>query len=115
MHRSSPCPFLICSFFLWAGLADTTLLVTDIEDSTVLWEALDAAVMDKTLKLHHACVRQCMRQHNVYEVATEGVSMYMSKVQWNEFQHPVDPAACIVLCLVVVGLEGMGGVQAAAT
>lgn len=37
---------------------DVTLLVTDIESSTTMWESLPAAVMDNALKLHHECIRK---------------------------------------------------------
>lgn len=34
----------------------------DIQDSTQLWEALPAAVMDLALNLHNDCVRQLVRR-----------------------------------------------------
>ncbi|KAG2453169.1 hypothetical protein HYH02_002493 [Chlamydomonas schloesseri] len=53
---------------------DTTLLVTDIESSTVLWESLEAATMDAAIKLHHRIIRQLLLQHGGYESVTEGDS-----------------------------------------
>jgi hypothetical protein len=35
----------------------TTLLITDIYNSTVLWEALPSDVMDSALRLHHGVLR----------------------------------------------------------
>ncbi len=43
---------------------DTTLLVTDIEDSTALWETLPAVDMDVSLRLHNSCVRTLAAEHN---------------------------------------------------
>ncbi len=36
---------------------DTTLLVTDVENSTTLFEELEAGVMDQAMAIHHALVR----------------------------------------------------------
>ncbi|KAG2488551.1 hypothetical protein HYH03_012870 [Edaphochlamys debaryana] len=51
---------------------ETTLVITDIQDSTALWEALPAAVMDEAIDLHHACLRRCTTACGGYESATEG-------------------------------------------
>ncbi len=37
---------------------ETTLCVTDIENSTLLWEELDAQVMDTAVKTHNVCIRK---------------------------------------------------------
>ena len=55
------------------GLQDFTLVVTDIESSTTLWEQVDAEAMNRTLNQHHALIRRLLkawrgqeevRQHN---------------------------------------------------
>eukprot|EP00798_Chlamydomonas_sp_ICE-L_P026778 gene26778-4362_t len=53
---------------------NTTLVVTDIESSTNLWEKLDATVMDSALTIHHAVIREIARKHRGYENGTEGDS-----------------------------------------
>ncbi|KAG2453332.1 hypothetical protein HYH02_001556 [Chlamydomonas schloesseri] len=53
---------------------DTTLLVTDIQSSTSLWEHLDAGVMDRALSTHHAVMRKAIADWHGYESATEGDS-----------------------------------------
>ncbi|EFJ49433.1 guanylyl and adenylyl cyclase family member, partial [Volvox carteri f. nagariensis] len=49
---------------------DTTLLVTDIQDSTALWEMLPSNVMDRAIKEHHTCLRKLLLKHSGYESAT---------------------------------------------
>ncbi|KXZ42844.1 hypothetical protein GPECTOR_115g338 [Gonium pectorale] len=51
---------------------DTTLLVSDVQNSTRLWEELPASVMDTALKIHHATFRRVMARHDGYESATGG-------------------------------------------
>ncbi|GFR49259.1 hypothetical protein Agub_g11277, partial [Astrephomene gubernaculifera] len=51
---------------------DTTLLVTDVQNSTLLWEQLPVHVMDLTLKLHHCAIRRQIAEYDGYESATEG-------------------------------------------
>lgn len=50
----------------------THAVVTDIENSTVAWESLDAEVMDACINAHNMCVRRVMRKHHGFESATEG-------------------------------------------
>ncbi|KAG2496610.1 hypothetical protein HYH03_005431 [Edaphochlamys debaryana] len=50
---------------------ETTLVATDIENSTLAWEALPADVMDAALDAHHAAVRRALRRHCGTEFATE--------------------------------------------
>lgn len=50
----------------------TTLLLTDIQNSTLLWETLPAEVMDAAICCHHKVFRSLMAAHNAYESATEG-------------------------------------------
>ncbi|KXZ56419.1 hypothetical protein GPECTOR_1g373 [Gonium pectorale] len=62
----------------------TTLAVTDIQDSTLLWESLPPEVMDSALKIHHKIIRELLRAHRGYESATEGDSFIVA------FHRPVD-------------------------
>ncbi|MEW5319087.1 MAG: hypothetical protein WDW38_010258 [Sanguina aurantia] len=57
---------------------DTTLLITDIQDSTALWELLPASVMDRAIKEHHQCMRKLLLKHSGYESATEGDSFILA-------------------------------------
>eukprot|EP00198_Chlamydomonas_reinhardtii_P007848 XP_001697185.1 predicted protein [Chlamydomonas reinhardtii] len=57
---------------------DTTLLITDVQNSTVLWEALPVAVMDTVLKIHHGLIRAVLSKHDGYESATEGDSFILA-------------------------------------
>ncbi|KAG2446701.1 hypothetical protein HYH02_008266 [Chlamydomonas schloesseri] len=61
--------------------ADTkclTLVVTDIYESTALWEKLPASVMDAAVSTHHAVIRQALLVHGGVESATEGDSFIIS-------------------------------------
>ena len=60
------------------GLMDLTLVVTDIESSTGLWELLDAEAMNKTLGQHHSLIRKLLKTFGGQEVATEGDSFILS-------------------------------------
>ncbi|KAG2496360.1 hypothetical protein HYH03_005590 [Edaphochlamys debaryana] len=57
---------------------DTTLLITDVQNSTVLWEQLPVEVMDIVLKLHHLTIRSVLARHSGYESATEGDSFIVA-------------------------------------
>ncbi|KAG2433417.1 hypothetical protein HXX76_008475 [Chlamydomonas incerta] len=57
---------------------DTTLLVTDVQNSTVLWEGLPVSVMDIVLKLHHGIIRSVLSEYDGYESATEGDSFIVA-------------------------------------
>jgi|Transcript_27429 Amt family ammonium transporter len=48
-----------------------TLLFTDIQSSTALWEA-DEDAMSEALILHDHCLRSNLKTHNGFEVKTEG-------------------------------------------
>lgn len=50
---------------------ETTMVFTDVQGSTSLWEANPQA-MDKALRLHDSIMRQNMAKHDGYEVTTEG-------------------------------------------
>ncbi|KAL6764304.1 nucleotide cyclase [Haematococcus lacustris] len=64
----------------------TTLLITDIQDSTVIWETLPADVTDQAVKLHHEVIRQSSTAHRGYECCTEGDSFILA------FHTPNDAA-----------------------
>ncbi len=49
-----------------------------LQDSTALWESLPAAVMDRAVHLHHACLRSCAAACRAYESATEGDSFILA-------------------------------------
>ena len=49
----------------------TSVLVTDIQSSTTLWEVLPAGVMDRAVRLHHQLMRSLMQEHKGYETCTE--------------------------------------------
>ncbi|GFH16157.1 uncharacterized protein HaLaN_12527, partial [Haematococcus lacustris] len=75
MTRQRQCHRTLLGAVLPPGVAPaTTFLVTDIQDSTLLWEALPVEVMDTTIALHHAAIRQCLANFCGYEVITEGDS-----------------------------------------
>ncbi|GLI64664.1 hypothetical protein VaNZ11_007992 [Volvox africanus] len=71
---------------------DTTLLITDVQNSTVLWEALSVATMDAALQLHHACIRQLLEEYDGYESATEGDSFIVA------FASPASATAFAASC-----------------
>eukprot|EP00899_Mesostigma_viride_P020182 jgi/Mesvir1/28165/Mv04727-RA.3 len=48
-----------------------TVVLTDIEDSTRLWE-WDPSVMDRSLQIHHKVLRELLGKHYGYECDTEG-------------------------------------------
>ncbi len=47
-------------------------MVSDIEDSTNLWEEMEAEVMDAAVKLHNMCIRKLVTEHKGYESVWEG-------------------------------------------
>ncbi|KAG1660713.1 hypothetical protein FOA52_014333 [Chlamydomonas sp. UWO 241] len=63
---------------------DTTLVVTDIMDSTALWESLAPGVMECAVATHNTVVRQAQDRWNGYEQATEGDSFLLA------FHNPSD-------------------------
>ncbi|GFR43826.1 hypothetical protein Agub_g4946 [Astrephomene gubernaculifera] len=67
---------------------DTTLLVTDIQSSTSLWEQLDPEVMNRAVSIHHAIMRKCIAEWRGYESATEGDSFIVA------FHNPTDAFMC---------------------
>ncbi|KAG2446180.1 hypothetical protein HXX76_000773 [Chlamydomonas incerta] len=71
---------------------DTTLLISDIQNSTRLWEELSVATMDAALKTHHATFRKLMPLHDGYESATEGDSFIIA------FPSPASALAFATAC-----------------
>ncbi|KAG1669680.1 hypothetical protein FOA52_002064 [Chlamydomonas sp. UWO 241] len=64
--------------FMPAAGDDTTLVVTDIMDSTALWEALDTRTMGRAVATHHGVVRAALARFHGYEQATEGDSFLLA-------------------------------------
>lgn len=56
----------------------TTLLVSDVEGSTQLWESLPAAVMEKAMLVHHATLRRSLAAHVGYESGTQGDAFFLA-------------------------------------
>eukprot|EP00198_Chlamydomonas_reinhardtii_P009294 XP_001698631.1 predicted protein [Chlamydomonas reinhardtii] len=86
----------------------TTLVVTDIQDSTVLWEAVPAAVMDLSLNQHNHCCRQLVRKYHGYETHTEGDSFTLAF-------HSAVEATCFALELQHISPPQHGGGSARLT
>ncbi|GLI65244.1 hypothetical protein VaNZ11_008730 [Volvox africanus] len=72
------------------GGPDTTLLVTDIQSSTSLWEHLDQEVMSTALSLHNSILRKNIAAFSGYESATEGDSFIVA------FSNPTNALLCAV-------------------
>ncbi|GIL47993.1 hypothetical protein Vafri_4714 [Volvox africanus] len=65
----------------------TTLVVTDIQDSTKMWELLHSDVMDVAIYHHHSLARRLILRFRGYESATEGDSFIIAF-------HTADDAVC---------------------
>jgi hypothetical protein len=64
--------------------------VVPLQNSTVLWEHFNMAVMNQAIKIHHATIRSLLPVHRGYESATEGDSFILA------FHSPRDALAfCI--------------------
>ncbi|GFR44062.1 hypothetical protein Agub_g5222 [Astrephomene gubernaculifera] len=57
---------------------DTTLMVSDVEGSTALWEVIKPEVMDVVFNLHHDCMRRTAVRFGGYESQTEGDSFIIA-------------------------------------
>ncbi|KAG1672364.1 hypothetical protein FOA52_010982 [Chlamydomonas sp. UWO 241] len=57
---------------------DTTLVVTDIQDSTNMLETLPGDVMDECLVTHNTIMRRCLSVYHGSESATEGDAFIMA-------------------------------------
>ncbi|KAG1660556.1 hypothetical protein FOA52_002000 [Chlamydomonas sp. UWO 241] len=71
-------------YWIPAAGDDTTLVVTDIMDSTALWETLDGGSMSCAIATHHSVVRKALAHFHGYEQATEGDSFLLA------FHTPTD-------------------------
>ncbi|KAG2443267.1 hypothetical protein HYH02_009340 [Chlamydomonas schloesseri] len=86
----------------------TTICVTDIADSTFLWEILPAAVMDSALRTHHTIIREAALAFEGYESSTEGDSFILA------FKTSVDAAAfCLRVQQVMAWIKGADAVRRA--
>ena len=61
-----------------AASPDTTYAMTDIEDSTKLWEALSPSVMTKVMKLHDKCLSDATKECFGYLSFTEGDAFFVA-------------------------------------
>ncbi|KAL7545687.1 hypothetical protein ACHAWF_009039 [Thalassiosira exigua] len=62
---------------------EVTVLYTDVQGSTSLWEA-DPLAMKKATDIHDSIIRKCYADHGGYEITTEGDAFNLA------FQHPAD-------------------------
>ncbi|KAG2447133.1 hypothetical protein HYH02_007879 [Chlamydomonas schloesseri] len=67
---------------------DTSLMITDIMDSTKLWEQVDEAVMDVSLDMHNRTIRHLLPKYGAYECHTEGDSFILA------YHTAADAVAC---------------------
>ncbi|KNC54141.1 adenylate/guanylate cyclase [Thecamonas trahens ATCC 50062] len=70
-----------------APTGEVTLMFTDIQNSTELWEA-DAAVMAASLEIHNDIFRSILPRYLGFEVKTEGDAFMVA------FSSPVDAVMC---------------------
>ena len=56
--------------------ADTTYAMTDIQDSTKLWESLPAEAMGSSVRLHFDCLRAALKECHGYLSYTEGDALF---------------------------------------
>ncbi|GIL92900.1 hypothetical protein Vretifemale_20382, partial [Volvox reticuliferus] len=78
---------------------DTTLLISDVQNSTALWEQLPEEVMDIALKLHHNTFRRLLTRYDGYESGTEGDSFILA------FSEPGNAVAFAATCQVDLLLQ----------
>ena len=69
-----------------APQGDVTIIFTDVQGSTSLWEACPTD-MKLAQDIHDVIMRQCYANHNGYEITTEGDAFILA------FHHPVDALA----------------------
>ncbi len=74
---------------------NVTIVVTDIQGSTSMWEQ-DPPAMKDALDLHDGIMRKCYAQHNGYEITTEGDSFHLA------FQHPIDALSFCLQCQIML-------------
>ena len=63
---------------------DTTVVVSDIADSSSMWEDIHPDVMDRAIGMHHGIIRRLLHSHRGYEQSTEGDSFILL------FHCPID-------------------------
>ncbi|GFH22541.1 guanylate cyclase domain-containing protein, partial [Haematococcus lacustris] len=54
-----------------------TLVITDVQGSSKLWEVLPAIVVEASMKLHDNLIRRLAQDHAGYEFGTEGDSFLL--------------------------------------
>mmetsp|Transcript_26635 Transcript_26635/g.39591 ORF Transcript_26635/g.39591 Transcript_26635/m.39591 type:complete len:686 (-) Transcript_26635:736-2793(-) len=69
-----------------APVGDVTVVFTDLQGSTTLWEKNPTA-MKAAVDLHDKIIRRCYGAHSGYEITTEGDAFQLA------FQHPIDALA----------------------
>ncbi|KAJ9532988.1 hypothetical protein QJQ45_018070, partial [Haematococcus lacustris] len=69
--------------------SNVTLLVTDIQDSTTLWETLTQDNMNAAVELHHGLVRKLLVQHNGYGGASQFPARTHSVLHDPFITHPL--------------------------
>jgi class 3 adenylate cyclase len=62
---------------------NVTIIYTDVQSSTSMWEA-DPLAMKRATEIHDSIIRKCYAEHGGYEITTEGDSFNLA------FQHPAD-------------------------
>ena len=70
---------------------DVTIVYTDVQDSTSLWESCPSP-MKEAQDIHDIIMRQCYSDHRGYEITTEGDAFNLA------FQHPVDALGFALQC-----------------
>ncbi|KAL6750965.1 hypothetical protein V8C86DRAFT_758443 [Haematococcus lacustris] len=69
---------------------DTTLVLTDVQDSTTMYECLPVEVMDACMRIAERIIRDLLAAHRGYESATEGDAFLCA------FHSPLD---AVLFCL----------------
>lgn len=77
---------------------EVTIVITDIQDSTMMWEQ-DPIAMKDALDLHDRIMRKCYCQHNGYEITTEGDSFHLA------FHHTLDALSFCLQCQITLNEE----------
>lgn len=86
MKRALRTSFVNVAKSLSPPKGNVTIVYTDVQGSTLLWESCPSA-MQKAQDIHDTIMRQCYSNHKGYEISTEGDSFNIA------FQHPVDALA----------------------
>ena len=86
MKRALRTSFISVAKSLSPPEGNVTIVYTDVQGSTLLWESCPSA-MKKAQDIHDTILRQCYSNHKGYEISTEGDSFNLA------FQHPVDALA----------------------